>query len=429
MKNRAHIRITRAIVGTLVLLASGACGDGGVGGVSPDALGAADVPPAAGDAAPGVDLSAGADLSRSEDLSAGPDAPADVGPDAGPDAAVSGPDGSGGDDAGLVFESDSAVTGDDAGSGDDVAMIADATTDIAADDVSMSDVSYTDVSEDGAVASDDVEVPDIADDDATLGDSGPDDMTGTDTSEPAACRGSDPYVWQDLSGFQHHGRLSDFDAAPVWEGAGLPTDPWRLEMPGTPLPRIELGGSTALRLREGTAEFWVRADSTTFANKMLYNHRNDAEIAGVVVISQNNEWKALGAIENHGGRWTTVFAAPGHQVGVWQHVVLTWRVGTDGRTTLTLHVDGVATGSGSMGGDVFYSNKGTAQMGGLNGGWGSFDGGIAVARMWDVALTAEEVRWLFNQDALGRFGRALRSEAATAPLVWPIAWFDATPCP
>jgi hypothetical protein len=302
-------------------------------------------------------------------------------------------------------------------------VAADVATDVGADLVDE-DVALADVGDDAVV--------DAVGDDAAgpVDDVSSDDVSSDDVvAAPAVCRGADPYVWQDLSGLGHDGRLADFDAAPDWAGAGIPTDPWRLEMPGTAWPRIELGGATALRLREGSVEFWARADSTTFANKMLYNHRNDAEVAGVVVISQNNEWKALGAIEVNGGRWTSVFAAPGHQVGVWQHVVLTWRVGVDGGTTLTVFVDGVATGVGAMAGNVFYSNKGTAQIGGLNGGHGSFDGGIAVARMWNVPLTADEVRWLYNQDALQRFGRALRSEAASAPLVEPIVWLDATPCP
>ena len=273
---------------------------------------------------------------------------------------------------------------------------------------------------------------DIAQEDAPVGPDGAVEVAIEDFADTfvppgptPACRGADPRTWQDLSGFGHHGTFYELDEAAFWGGEGTVESPFSFELGGTPHPRVELPDAGALRLQSGSVEFWLRPASTTFANKMVYNHRDSGSIAGVVLISQNGQWKGLGT--NVDNRWATAFAAPGHQVGLWQHVVLTWQL-HDASTTMRLFVDGVETGTSTIPGAVLYGPKGRPQIGGLNGGNGSFYGGIALARIWGGALSAAEVRGLFNEAAAERFGRFPLAGDVVAPVPALLAWFDASPC-
>jgi len=253
-----------------------------------------------------------------------------------------------------------------------------------------------------------------------------------DTFEPPgptpACRGEDPRFWQDLSGNGHHGTFFDLDETVFWGGDGTVDSPFSLELGGTPGPRVELQDAAPLRLSSGSVEFWLRAASTTFANKMVDNHRDSGGVAGVVLISQDGHWKGLGTDSDAG--WATAFAAPGHEIGLWQHVVLTWEyIDVDESTTLRIFIDGVETASSAIDGSVFYGPKGRPQIGGLNGGWGSFHGGMALARIWGGVLGAAEVLGLFNDSAADRFGRVPLAGDVASPAAALLAWFDAAPCP
>ncbi len=298
--------------------------------------------------------------------------------------------------------------------------------DVAVPDVGVDDAGTVEDADDALDAMDTADLTDAAEDAGPAPAVSPDGSDASDGAmEPAACRGLDDRFWADLSGNGNDGVFFDRDETGYWAGDGSVASPFALELGGTPLPRIELPDAAEFRAESGSVEVWMRPASGTFGNKMVYNHRDAADYAGVVLVSQDSQWKALGTPVD--GRWVAVFAAPGHQIGLWQHVVLTWSF--DGvETTLRVFVDGVRTGIDWMSGAVRYIPKGRPQLAGLGGGGGSFHGGMALARIWGGALTDAEVRGLYNADATSRFGRAALPGDVAAPTPRLLAHFDATPC-
>ena len=144
--------------------------------------------------------------------------------------------------------------------------------------------------------------------------------------------------------------------------------------------------------------FWVKTDAVDVNNVVLSKaNGNDVwdQAEKMVEITNSTTWAhtaqgvPVGAIEFEGSWCSGVGGTTDVSDGVWHHVAVTWNGAADSGA---MYIDGVPETLSLNGYNGNYAdNEGDV----LNIGWhdskGSFTGSIADVRLYDVALTADEV--------------------------------------
>ncbi|MGI9457252.1 MAG: LamG domain-containing protein [Aeoliella sp.] len=119
-----------------------------------------------------------------------------------------------------------------------------------------------------------------------------------------------------------------------------------------------------------------------------------------------------------GGNWYRVQVPGAISNGVWTHIA-----GTYDGTTLRVYINGVEAASGAhpVGGAVETDATGTVTLGDSIAGGRPFDGKIDDARVYDRALTATDIAFLFNPTGLAGHWKVDETSGTTAVDSSPIA--------
>jgi hypothetical protein len=253
----------------------------------------------------------------------------------------------------------------------------------------------------------------------------------SDTDEDSAgategCRGTGE-TWDDVTGNGYDG--SFVGMTPVWKGDGTISDPTHVTFDSTSIAYLELTDSDALKLATGSIEFWVRPQSLAEGNHMLFNVREAAEVAGIVLTGNSNGWVLYGSYAEGQQSWPVVEAGPAPVLDTWEHVVATWSPsGTN--TVLIMYINGTEVAGATLQGSIGWGSTEPVQIGGIMGdATGNFDGDLALFRFWPGHLDADQVTTLYNENAAARFGLPLlTAPAQSATLGDPLVVLDATAC-
>ena len=194
--------------------------------------------------------------------------------------------------------------------------------------------------------------------------------------------GDDDQKVYDSSSFGNHGTIH----GATW--ANLETGKWALSF-GSENDYVDCGNPNSLRITNAiTLEAWIKADDVTGSRAIIGKWWSGPIEGSYLLIIEGGMYKMYiidgEAVHGAGG------GTP--EVGVWHHVV-----GTFDGFVIKIYVDGSEVGSTDYAGAI----KDTDYKVGIGSFYGDawrhgFDGTIDEVRIYNRALTADEIRWLYN---------------------------------
>ena len=189
----------------------------------------------------------------------------------------------------------------------------------------------------------------------------------------------------DLSGFGNDGAMTLMDPLTDWVDGKVGSG--ALDFDGSD-DYVDMGSQPNLRFNNGnfTIAGWVKPDVITGTNTLTANYvdTNKGYFFGIYNSKlgyYSNAWKSAN---------TTL------STGIWYHIAII----IDSSGNYIMYLNGVSDGSGAS--TLPATGEETFKIGayGLNGGLGRFNGQIDEVRVYNRALSAEEIELLYNLGSL-----------------------------
>jgi hypothetical protein len=189
----------------------------------------------------------------------------------------------------------------------------------------------------------------------------------------------------DSSGNGNTGTLTNMDTATCWVDGNFGK---ALNFDGVN-DYVSVDDSTSLSSIEngGTWELWIKPNSDLRAGKWIGFLDTAPSLVGAVqsIVDPSNRLRA-----GFGGVFGAMWSIDADWTGEWHHIAGTWN--QEVNPTVTLYVDGVQKAQATP---TVTVRVDLLDIGRLNNG-NNFDGIIDEVRIWDGALTAEQIEASYN---------------------------------